>query len=358
MNFERENRRRDPIEEEAHRINRMLVNDRSEQAVQTLREDAYALGDPRAFRYLIERVTDLNSRQVRGDRLVQGRGGLYIEDDRSGCLFGTGLDTFGRRVRQPELFCPREPAWRADRGIFDRRCDPGIDPGIISRSPRFDIRIDPGINRGFDPRYDSRSRQEFRIMLPDVRDLTRNLPDPRGAIGTLPRIDRLPDPRDAVRDLPRPGHGLPRPEDLVRALPLPRIGSLPDPRDVLRDLPRPGLSSKRDFMTTLPVPGWQPNPRDYVDALPRQRNQVPENRENRSRLPAPVRELREIRENTGIINPLPRIDRLPDPRDLMNRLPIMSDEIRHLPLPGRSPADGRQHILIDPISRLPLSERR
>jgi hypothetical protein len=361
VSIERDNWRRDPIEDEAHRINRMLASDCLEQAGQALREDARELRDPRAFHYLIERVTELNSRQYRGDHLVQGRrGGLYIEDQ-SGCLYGTGLDTYGRRVRQPERFCPPEPTWRSDRGIFDRRCDPRIDPGIVSRLPRFDIRIDPGMNRGFDPRFDSRphSRSEFRIMLPDARDLTRNLPDPRDVIRTLPlpRVDRLPDPRDVVRDLPRPGHGLPRPEDVIRGLPLPRVDRLPDPRDVVRDLPRPGhgLPDRRDFMTTLPVPGWQPNPRDYVDALPRPRNQIPENRENRRRLPEPVRE---IRENPRINNPLPRIDRLPSPRDLMDRLPIMSDEMRHLPLPGRSRADGRQHILIDPISRLPLPERR
>ncbi|MCC7528349.1 MAG: hypothetical protein IT342_07490 [Candidatus Melainabacteria bacterium] len=308
MSRERDNWRRDPIEDEAHRINRMLANDCLEQATQALREDARDLRDPRVFHYLVERVADLNSRQYRGDHLVQGRrGGLYIEDQ-SGCLYGTGLDAYGRRVRQPERFCPSEPAWRSDRGIFDRTCDPRIDPGIHPRSPRFDIRIDPGINRSFDPRFDSRphSRPEFRIMLPDVRGLTRNLPDPR----------------DILRDLPRPGHGLP---------------------------------DRGDFMTTLPVPGWQPNPRDYVDALPRPRNQMPDNRDIRRRLPEPVREIREL---PGTGNPLPRIDRLPNPRDLMDRLPIMSDEIRHLPKPVRPPSDGRQHILVDPISRLPLPERR
>ncbi len=225
MNIERENCHRDPIEEEAHRINRMLAADCWEQAGQTLRDDARELRDPRAFHYLIERVTDLNSRQQRGDHLVQGRGsGLYIEDPR-GCLYGTGLDQYGRRSSQPERICPREPAWRLDRGIIDRRCDPSIDRGIVARSSRFDIRIDPGINRGFDPRNDARfqTRPEFRIVLPNVRDLTRNLPDPRGSIGTLPlpRFDRLPNPRDVVGNLPRPGHGLPTPREILNTLPLP-----------------------------------------------------------------------------------------------------------------------------------------
>lgn len=254
MNIERGNWRRDPIEDEAHRINRMLANDCFEREVgQALREDARIFSNPRAFNQLIERIMDLNSRQYRGDRLVQGnRGELYIED-RSGCSFGTGLDRRGRRVRQPDRICPPEPAWRSDRGILDRRCDPGIDPGINPRFPRFEVRIDPGINRGFDPRPDSRfhPRPEFRITLPDARDLTRNLPDPRDVFRSvpLPRLDRLP----RIGELPRLER-LPNPRDLM--------DRLPTMSDGMRHLPLPGRAPAEgrqhiliDPISRLPLPG-------------------------------------------------------------------------------------------------------
>lgn len=266
MNFSREHYQRDLIEDEAHRISRMLAAGRSESAVQALRDDAIEMDSPRAFHHLVMRISELNSQQRRGDHVVAGRlGELYIED-RRGCLNGIGVDAYGRSVWQPRKLCPREPDFRIDRGgcIPDRDLRwavPRIDPRLEPRRyvPPIELRIDP------------RLIPSFRV--PDYRDLTRNVPLPGS--------------------LPRPGHGLPEPRDLMRTLPR-SVHGLPDPGDVLRNLSAPGGLPRhwqplnpRDLMDSLPVPGRAPNLRDLVDVFPRPGNGLPSLRDISPRLPHP-----------------------------------------------------------------------